>query len=320
MPANNNHHYFNFTKRERRGITSIIVFIIIVSVLPFLYPLFIPAKKYDKEAFKKQLAQLQINAADSFKKRNNKYEPDENNYYQQPAAMRYKEASLTGTLFYFNPNTLDDAGWQKLGVRAKTIQTIRNYLAKGGHFKQPGDIAKIWGLSANDANRLIPYVQIAAPASIHRPADFTVAPAISIPAKYPAPAIIDINLADTTAYIALPGIGSKLALRIINFREKLGGFYSTSQVAETFGLPDSVYQKIKNRLATGNTPVKKININTATAEQLKHPYIKYNVANAIVQYRSQHGPFASLQALKQVVLINEELYQKISPYLTIDAE
>jgi DNA uptake protein ComE-like DNA-binding protein len=65
--------------------------------------------------------------------------------------------------------------------------------------------------------------------------------------------IIDINSADTTSFIALPGIGSKLAARIINFRDKLGGFYSVAQVGETFGLPDSTFQKIKQYLKLENT-------------------------------------------------------------------
>ena len=57
--------------------------------------------------------------------------------------------------------------------------------------------------------------------------------------------MVNINTADTSAFIALPGIGNKLALRIVNFRDKLGGFYSIDQIGETYGLPDSVFRKIK---------------------------------------------------------------------------
>ena len=64
---------------------------------------------------------------------------------------------------------------------------------------------------------------------------------------YTAKAIqpVDINLADTSDFINLPGIGSKLSQRIIAFRNKLGGFYSIDQVGETYLLPDSTFQKIK---------------------------------------------------------------------------
>ena len=102
--------------------------------------------------------------------------------------------------------------------------------------------------------------------------------------------MVDVNTADTTAFVALPGIGSKLALRIVNFRDKLGGFYSVDQIAEIYGLPDSSFQRIKHLLKLDNPSIKKININTASKDEMKlHPYFKWNLANAIVEYRNQHG-------------------------------
>lgn len=62
--------------------------------------------------------------------------------------------------------------------------------------------------------------------------------------KKPNYTTIDINTADTTAFIALPGIGSKLANRIVSFRSKLGGFNSVEQIREVYGLKDSVFQLI----------------------------------------------------------------------------
>jgi competence ComEA-like helix-hairpin-helix protein len=100
------------------------------------------------------------------------------------------------------------------------------------------------------------------------------------------------------------------------FREKLGGFYSANQIAEIYGLPDSTFLKIKPYLIVGDVPIKKININTADANLLKqHPYIKWNLANAIVQYRQQHGDFKTLDELQNIALITPEVFAKISPYL-----
>ncbi|MEI9908827.1 MAG: helix-hairpin-helix domain-containing protein [Bacteroidota bacterium] len=130
-------------------------------------------------------------------------------------------------------------------------------------------------------------------------------------------AAIDINTADTTAFISLPGIGSKLAARIVNFRDKLGGFYSISQVGETYGLPDSAFQKVKQYLKLENAFVKKININTATVDELKaHPYIKFAIANPIIAYRKEHGPFSKVEDVKKMMTITGDIYNKISPYLT----
>ena len=128
---------------------------------------------------------------------------------------------------------------------------------------------------------------------------------------------VDVNSADTMALIALPGIGSKLALRIINFRDKLGGFYSVDQIKETYGLADSTFQKIKIYLMVDGQ-VEKINLNTVTKDQLKiHPYIKWNLANAIIEYRTQHGDYKTIEDLKNISMLDESTFSKIAHYLTL---
>src|SRR4029077_11188899 len=126
------------------------------------------------------------------------------------------------------------------------------------------------------------------------------------------------NSADTNQLIALPGIGHTLAGRIVNFREKLGGFYSVKQVGETFGIADSVFQKIKPFLVLNETGLKKIPVNTAGIDELKiHPYIRYKLATAIISYRNEHGPFSSIEDLRKIMVITEEIYQKLAPYIII---
>lgn len=127
--------------------------------------------------------------------------------------------------------------------------------------------------------------------------------------------VIEINGADTTAFIALPGIGSKLASRIVLFRDRLGGFVSVEQVREVYGLQDSVFSLIRKRLKCDSSLVRKIDINKCTVEELKaHPYIRWNNATALIAYREQHGDFKSPNDLGNLVNINETFIQKISPY------
>ncbi len=77
------------------------------------------------------------------------------------ARKKYDYAvSLPVELFYFDPNTLNEAGWKKLGVKDKTIATIHNYINKGGKFRQPADLKKIWGLHEKLVSALLPYVRI----------------------------------------------------------------------------------------------------------------------------------------------------------------
>ncbi|MBK9485182.1 MAG: helix-hairpin-helix domain-containing protein [Chitinophagaceae bacterium] len=48
-----------------------------------------------------------------------------------------------------------------------------------------------------------------------------------------------------------------------------------------------------------------------------HPYLRYNIANAIVQYRQQHGSFSSVFDIKRIMMINDDIYNKVAPYLTV---
>lgn len=301
------------------GIMAVMILILLFIFLPFLFPFFIRPKPVDNSAFKKEIAALKLKEPDSaagFKKEN-----DEGNHYPpyyQPPEGNYYNKQVKGELFYFDPNTLPEEGWKKLGIREKTISTIRNYISKGGKFYKPEDIGKIWGLHEEEISRLMPYVRIAEMAA----ADPAGSKNNGFNKTYDKPkytaAAVDVNLADSTAFISLPGIGSKLANRIISFREKLGGFYRIEQVAETFGLPDSTFQKIRDKLQLADPTVKKININTATVEELKiHPYIRYHIANAIVQYRNQHGNFTAGSDLKNIMIITDDVFTKMEPYLSL---
>ena len=311
--------YFTFTRKERTGIICLLLLIFIFLSLPFFFSYFITKPKNDTTRFEKEIGALNIKQLDSTDKYANR-NFDENNYqnYYQPSEKNYYAKQPKGELFYFDPNTLSAEGWVKLGVREKTANSIQKYVSKGGKFYKPEDIGKIWGLHEDEIKKLMPYVKIAARTEPGN-AYFKNTEPYKIYDK-PKSKIenIDINTADTSALIALPGIGSKLANRIITFREKLGGFYKIEQVAETYALPDTVFEKIKNRLLITNTSIKKLNINTATVDELKaHPYLRYTIANAIVQYRLQHGAFAAISDIKKIMMITDEIFNKAEPYLTL---
>ena len=70
----------------------------------------------------------------------------------------------------------------------------------------------------------------------------------------------------------------------------------------------------------------RLNVNTAAGYELEMlPGIGPKTAEAIVQYREEHGPFASLGALAEVPGIGEKTIQKIRPHAmcappTVDSE
>ena len=281
--------------------------------MPFIFALFSKPEPVDHQAFEKEIAELKIKEQDSGREVGYRNYTENNHYYQSSDRNAPK-----GELFYFDPNSISVDEWKRLGVREKTANTIHNYVSKGGRFYKPEDIAKIWGLHEDEVKRLLPYVRIEGKPATEKNKypDWEKNKTYEKPKYNIIP--VDVNYSDTAAFIALPGIGSKLAARIVAFREKLGGFYKIDQLGETYGLPDSTFQKIKSRLVIGSGNVKKLNINTATVDELKvHPYLRYNIANAIVQYRTQHGSFSSVNDIKKIMTITDEIFDKAAPYLTI---
>jgi competence protein ComEA len=294
--------YLSFGKRDRIGI---IVLLLLVMAIYFL-PLFFEKKN---EPFPIKRGSLLDQAIDSLEKETHQ---NEEGISAKTNANAGKSDYTSGELFRFDPNTVIEKDWQRLGLPEKTIRTISNYRNKGGKFYKPEDLKKIWGLPEGFYERVKDHIFIPTPEDQVKNND-----KIPFEKKENKLVVLDINEADSAGFTVLPGIGSRLASRIIHFREKLGGFYTIDQVAETFGLSDSVFQKLKPLLELTDA-VQKININTANLDTLKtHPYIRWKMAKAIIAYREQHGNFKSLEELKNIPLIDPQSFDKIIHYLTL---
>lgn len=241
----------------------------------------------------------------------------DNHYRYKSALNNTDHQTAAAKVFYFDPNKATLQQWQELGVKEKTAQTILRYIQKGGRFRKPEDLKKIWGLPPDQTERLIPFVVIKDDADNQR---FVQRRRDRIDKKTSFEKhSIDVNVATQEQWESLRGIGLGLASRIIKFREKLGGFISIDQVKETYGLQDSTFQQIKDQLILKETMITRLNINQLGQDQLsKHPYIRYQTAKAIIAYRAQHGNFQSVQDLQKIVSIPPETYKKIEKYLTVE--
>ncbi|MFZ9388563.1 MAG: helix-hairpin-helix domain-containing protein [Chitinophagaceae bacterium] len=303
--------YFRFTRRERIAVLILLALIAGISVLPrVISETGEPISEVHDTSWMEVFRNLERSATqekDSGSGKRNAFFRSGNN--------NLKKYDTPSTLFLFDPNTLSSEGWKRLGLRERTIRTIENYLRKGGRFRKPEDLEKIYGLFPEEFRRLAPFVKINGNNGVDSNYEKkTVRPFQNTDKRYER---LDINLADSNTFISLPGIGQKLAARIVKFREKLGGFYSVDQVGETFGLPDSTFRRIKPMLDRGSTPVRRIFINTATEEELKtHPYIRYELARPIISYRGQNGPFRQPEDLKKVLALTGQELERLLPYLS----
>ena len=296
--------YFSFSKKEIVAAIILVVLIGSFIVLPYVYKTNSSKPVLDKN-LQDQVAKVQQTptVSDSV---------DEGSTQSFQLSNTVIETKFA--LFEFDPNTLDAAGWKRLGVRDKTINTIFNYRNKGGKFRKPEDINKIWGFRPQEAERIIPYAKINLPQSNYAKSTFT-----SYEPSKKVISIIDINTASVNDMRNIPGMENGMQYRIVKFREKLGGFISLEQVKETYGMSDSAFEAMQPYIKFVPTAVVKLNINTASDMELNmHPYITKPVAKAIALYRTQHGNYQLIADIKKIAFIKEDVFQKIAPYLTVE--
>lgn len=220
--------------------------------------------------------------------------------------------SMQPALFYFDPNTISKERLQLLGLSLRTIYTWLHYREKGGRFFKKEDVKRLYTLSVADYERLKPYIQL--PDSREQKSkEKPISNAWHQHSNQP----ISLNSADTQMLKALPGIGSVLALRIISFRNALGGYFEIQQLKEVYHLPDSIYSKISGRFIIDLSKIKKIDLNSADYKEFsRHPYLRPYVKQLLI-LRKRLGKFSDIRQIQQISLINAQNYRKIAPYLKI---
>lgn len=313
--------YLHFSKQERRLIWGIIIVIAGATAASIFW------KPKGETSATRRFEQFFTDSAANIASWETKY---------NSRADSSRDIAETGSLFAFDPNTLDENGWRKLGLPERNIRTIINYRNKGGKFRQPEDIKKIYGVSEAAAEKLIPYVRIEGSGHPYFSGGYQQNYSSNYTNNYAkkTPKPIDINTATEDDWKSLPGIGDVLSKRIVKYRNVKGGFKNIDEVAKTYGISDSEFAVIRPYLtmsenvspaaapqtpAAQAVPQPKININTATeAEMRASRAIPYSVIKVIIIYREQHGGFKSVEELKKIPFVTDEMYNKMSPKLTAE--
>ena len=264
-----------------------------------------------------------------------------------------KEEGMVHELFPFDPNTASAEDFERLGLESWQARSIIRFREKGGIFSRPSDFARVYGITKRTYEVLLPFIQIAddyKPAAdfygkegygrggrrytpyynnreerYRRYAQDNTSPSegkaegkseakvYSYPHKLRANEHIEINGADTTLLMKIPGIGSYYASRIVRYRERLGGFASAQQLEEIDGLPESAIAYIK----IDNQQIRKLNLNKLTLNQLKkHPYLNFYQAKEICDYRRLKGPLHSIEDLKLLKDFPPDEIDRLKPYIS----
>lgn len=196
-------------------------------------------------------------------------------------------APRTYESFRFNPNTVSVSDLCRLGFTEKQAESIDSYRRKGGRFWRPGDFAKSYVVSDTLFARLEKYIDIP---------------------------LVDINVADSAAFDALPGIGGYFASKMVSYREKLGGYSDIVQLMEIYHLDKEKFAKFSDLIEVRKRPVP-FRLWSMPADSLRrHPYVRdFRTANAIVLYRN-NNPRSSwtVSGLERAGIIDKETATRLS--------
>ena len=266
--------WFSFSKGERVAIITILALILLL----ILACLFRPSRKSLSDASLQDLDSLLAlhQAAIELQQ-------------QQQAEKSQEVAELHP--FPFNPNTITEEEWLQMGLTDRQVRNIMNYKAKGGKFYSKSDVGKLYTISEEEFAQLEPFIVLP---EVQRNTNYKSASkkkeeqkgAEPKPAeKKPIP-IVDLNTVDSTTLVALPQIGGYMASRILDFREKLGGFVNVEQLRDVKGMDEARFAAIQPYIKIGETEIRKIDVNRTDFKTLvHHPYLSYEQVKHIFNQR-----------------------------------
>ena len=237
---------------------------------------------------------------------------------QHPKASYYQGEPKQPELFPFDPNTADSTQLLRLGLQPWQVRNIYKYRAAGGIYREPSDFARLYGLTLKQYRQLEPYIRISEdyqPAARFISKDVTMEErdTMRYPVKLQPQERIVLNTADTAQLRKVPGIGHYFARKIVEYRERLGGYVSVQQLLEIENFPDTA---VNYFIIPDDTQLRKLNLNRLSLNELKrHPYISFYQAQAIVDYRRLHGPLESLQQLSLSRDFPPEAIRRLAPYV-----
>lgn len=246
----------------------------------------------------------------------------------------------------FDPNTADSLTLRQLGLQPWQIRNMLHYRAKNGRYRTPDDFSRLYGLTDSAFQVLLPYIcidtmpfhkerierqlrdslrrdsirahYIALRDSTHR-ADSLWRDSVMGTRKthVKRDTIIELNSADTAALLLIRGIGVYTAIRIVEYRDALGGYASVSQLQDKemrlkYQFPDSLLRCF----TVCADSVYPIRVNNASVDAMQHhPYISYHQAESIYNLRRRKIHLDTLQDLESLDCMTSDELVRLAPYL-----
>ena len=280
--------HFWYNRSQRNGILFLVFIIVILQLTYF----FVDFSSNDKTELNSNIiAQFQIEI-DSFKK--------------------IEIENRKPKIYPFNPSFLTDYRGYQLGMSTEEIDRLLQHRNNGKYVNSTQEFQQVTKVNDSLLKTIQPYFKFP-DWVVNKNAKASKKQRVN-EGKIPKQ---DLNSATAIELTSVNGIGEKLSQRIINYRNKLGGFSLNDQLFEVWYLDKDVAEKVLKRFTVIDKPIiEKINVNTSTfKEVLSIVYIDYELTKKIFNYRDEVAELQSIEELKKIDGFPVEKFERIALYL-----
>lgn len=235
------------------------------------------------------------------------------------AQWRRQRDTIAIRMEVFDPNTADSSTLVHLGFKPWQAKNMVKYRAAGGKYRKPEDLKKLYGMTDSMFQALTPYIYIAREEVDSVAVDSLRKDSLPRWKEENKDTILNLRTADTVELKMIHGIGSYRARQIVRYREQLGGFVSVEQVLEAKGMENVDADSLLAHFWIDSVKIEAMNVNSVGVQRLsRHPYLRFEQAQAIYELRRKKIRLDSIQQLQQIECISAETLEKIAPYLNFD--
>ncbi len=289
-------HYIS--KRNRTALIIVILLSIVIVYIPRVV-----------SAFDNQSSSIQITDAEIQDTRNriSKYRKQRKQFYSEKKNLSNKYKVPPSK---FDPNNYSINDWMNLGLSEKQAIVVTKFTSRG--IKSNEDLKRVFVIS----DELFDLIK---DSTFYQNSQTISEPKKEVNKETKKPKLlVELNRANIEELMKINGIGESFAKWIINYRTRLGGFHNKNQLLEVWKMDLDKFLMIEPFVEVNEVSIIKIKLNTVTVDELKkHPYLNWNIANSIIKIRNKKGSFSSIQEIKESVLIDEECFEKLKPYLSL---
>lgn len=226
------------------------------------------------------------------------------------AALDEQRQNDSVVLFPFDPNTMTEEEGRMLGLTESQVRNILNYRDKGGRFRIRSDFGRLYTIGEEDYARLEPYIDL--PVSVPEKENIYQNKYEETKLEPREIPLVELNTVDSATLVELPQIGPYIAMRILEYRDRLGGYVDIEQLREVRGVDSTRFEVISPYIHLDGSEPRKIDVNRDDFRTLvHHPYLTYEQVKRIFNQREQRGMIKNWAQLE--TLLQEE--GEVNPWL-----